>query len=46
MMRLILGFEYDGQVGIYIIRGDVVRSIPLYSETGLANPFAQPLVEG
>jgi glycosyltransferase involved in cell wall biosynthesis len=37
MMHLILGFKYDGQVGIYIIRGDVVRSIPLYSETGLAN---------
>jgi len=37
MMLLLLGFKYDGQVGIYVVRGDVVRSIPLFSETGLAN---------
>lgn len=37
MMRLILGFWHDGSVGIYIVRGDVLRSIPLYSDTGLAN---------
>ena len=37
MMRLILGFWHDGSVGIYIVRGDVLRAIPLYSDTGLAN---------
>ena len=37
MMRLILGFWHDGSVGIYIVRGDVLRSIPIYSNTGLAN---------
>lgn len=37
MMFLLLGFKYDGQVGIYVVRGDVVRNIPLFSETGLAN---------
>lgn len=37
MMRVILGFWHDGSFGIYIVRGDLVRSIPLYSNTGLAN---------
>lgn len=37
MMRLILGFWHDGSMGIYIVRGDVLRGIPLYSDTGLAN---------
>lgn len=35
--RLILGFTHDGNLGIYVVRGDVVRSIPLHSNTGLAN---------
>ena len=35
--RLILGFPHDGNMGIYVVRGDVVRSIPLHSNTGLAN---------
>lgn len=35
--RLILGFPHDGNVGIYVVRGDVVRAIPLHSNTGLAN---------
>jgi glycosyltransferase involved in cell wall biosynthesis len=37
MMRLILGFWHDGSVGIYIVKGDLLRSMPLYSDTGLAN---------
>ena len=37
MMRLILGFWHDGSMGIYIVRGAVLRGIPLYSDTGLAN---------
>lgn len=36
-MRVVLGFWHDGSMGIYIVRGDVLRSIPLHSETGLAN---------
>jgi glycosyltransferase involved in cell wall biosynthesis len=35
--RLILGFPHDGNMGIYVVRGDVVRSMPLHSNTGLAN---------
>lgn len=37
MVRLILGFWLDNTVGIYVVRGDLVRSMPLYSGTGLAN---------
>lgn len=37
MMRLILGFWHDGAVGIYLVRGEVVRRVPLHSGTGLAN---------
>lgn len=37
MVRLILGFWLDNTVGIYVVRGDLVRSLPLYSGTGLAN---------
>lgn len=37
MMRLILGFWPDNSVGIYVVRGDLVRSMPLYSDTGLVN---------
>lgn len=37
MIRLILGFWHDGSLGIYIVRGDVVRAIPLHADTGLAN---------
>lgn len=35
--RLILGFPHDGNLGIYVVRGDVVRAIPMHSNTGLAN---------
>lgn len=35
--RLILGFPHDGNLGIYVVRGDVLRSMPLHSDTGLAN---------
>lgn len=35
--RLILGFPHDGNMGIYVVRGDVLRAIPLHSDTGLAN---------
>jgi glycosyltransferase involved in cell wall biosynthesis len=35
--RLILGFWPDDSVGIYVVRGDVLRRIPLGSNTGLAN---------
>ncbi len=35
--RLILGFWPDDSVGIYVVRGEVVRRIPLHSNTGLAN---------
>lgn len=37
MVRLILGFWIDKTVGIYLVRGDVVRSMALFSDTGLAN---------
>lgn len=37
MVRLILGFWIDKTVGIYLVRGDVVRSMTLFSDTGLAN---------
>ena len=37
MTRLLLGFWHDGALGIYIVRGDVLRTIPLHSNTGLAN---------
>lgn len=35
--RIILGFWPDDSVGIYVVRGDVLRRIPLHSSTGLAN---------
>ncbi|MDP1571622.1 MAG: glycosyltransferase family 2 protein [Vicinamibacterales bacterium] len=35
--RIILGFWPDDSVGIYVVRGDVLRRIPLHSTTGLAN---------
>ena len=37
MTRLLLGFWHDGAFGIYIVRGNVLRTIPLHSNTGLAN---------
>lgn len=37
MVRLLLGFWHDNSVGIYAVRGDVLRAIPLRSDTGLAN---------
>ena len=37
MVRLLLGFWHDNSVGIYAVRGDVLRAIPLHSDTGLAN---------
>lgn len=37
MVRLILGFRHDNTVGVYVVRGDVVRSMPLHSDTGLVN---------
>lgn len=37
MARLILGFWPDNTVGIYVVRGDLVRSMELYSNTGLVN---------
>lgn len=35
--RMILGFRHDGNMGIYVVRGDVLRAMPLHSDTGLAN---------
>lgn len=37
MVRVLLGFWHDSSVGIYVVRGDVLRAIPLHSDTGLAN---------
>lgn len=37
MIRLILGFWPDNTVGIYVVRGDLLRSMPLHSDTGLVN---------
>jgi len=35
--RLLLGVSLDSITGIYVVRGDVLRQLPLHSETGLAN---------
>jgi glycosyltransferase involved in cell wall biosynthesis len=35
--RLLLGFWPDDSVGIWVIRGDLLRSLPLYSNSGLVN---------
>lgn len=35
--RLLLGFWPDDSVGIWVVRGDLLRSMPLYSDTGLVN---------
>lgn len=35
--RLILGFWPEETVGSYVVRGDVLRSLPLHSSTGLVN---------
>jgi glycosyltransferase involved in cell wall biosynthesis len=35
--RLILGFDFSATEGIYAIRGDLLRSLPLSSDTGLVN---------
>ena len=37
LVRVILGFWIDKDVGIYLVRGDLVRSLTLVSDTGLAN---------
>lgn len=37
MVRLILGFWPTDAAGIYVVRGEVLRRIPLHSNTGLAN---------
>ena len=37
LMRMILGHTIDKTVGISLVRGDVVRSMTLFSDTGLAN---------
>lgn len=35
--RLLLGVSLDDITGIYVVRGELLRQLPLYSETGLAN---------
>ena len=35
--RLLLGFWPDNSVGIWVARGDLLRSMPLHSDTGLVN---------
>lgn len=35
--RLLLGFWPDDSVGIWVIRGDLLRSLPLHSNSGLVN---------
>jgi glycosyltransferase involved in cell wall biosynthesis len=35
--RILLGFWPDQSYGMWVIRGDVLRQIPLHSETGLVN---------
>lgn len=37
MVRVVLGFWIDKDVGIYVVRGDLLRSLTLVSDTGLAN---------
>lgn len=37
LSRLLLGISPDGITGIYAVRGEVLRRLPLYSDTGLAN---------
>ncbi len=37
LIRLLLGISPDGITGIYAVRGSVLRQLPLYSDTGLAN---------
>ena len=37
MIRLILGFWPDKAEGIYLVRGDLLRAMPLHSDTGLVN---------
>ncbi len=37
VVRVVLGFWIDKDVGIYVVRGDLVRSLTLVSDTGLAN---------
>ena len=36
-VRLILGFWPAQAQGIYLVRGDLLRAMPLYSDTGLVN---------
>lgn len=35
--RLLLGFWPDDSVGIWVVRGDLLRAMPLHSDTGLVN---------
>jgi glycosyltransferase involved in cell wall biosynthesis len=35
--RLLLGFWPDDSVGIWVVRGDLLRAMPLYSNSGLVN---------
>jgi len=35
--RVLLGFWPDDSVGIWVVRGDLLRSMPLYSDSGLVN---------
>ena len=37
LIRIFLGISPQEVTGIYIVRGDVLRTLPLYSDTGLAN---------
>jgi hypothetical protein len=37
LVRLILGFWVEKDLGHYVVRGDLVRSMRLASDTGLAN---------
>jgi hypothetical protein len=35
--RILLGFWPEQSYGMWVIKGDVLRAIPLHSETGLVN---------
>jgi glycosyltransferase involved in cell wall biosynthesis len=37
LIRLVLGFDASGLDGIFVIRGEVLKSMPLRSSTGLVN---------
>src|SRR5262249_26754575 len=37
LLRMLLGFDARGLDGIFVIRGDLLRGLPLRSSTGLVN---------